>query len=361
MPEPTGPVEPTLIQDPEALRRARASTGGPLRELILSLDLSHLELSGTTVSSVQALHVSWVEARISDVRFTDVVFLQCDFARAEFSNTDFVNCRFERCSFEDARLLQCRLSNVAFEGLNGRYAKFESCIFESFEDRSGVFTSATVQRCQFERCLFDNSAFYGALIGEVVLRTTTLCYVIFSGLRGSGLSFEDAVLLQCGFEDSRYGTLEIVGGVSKGLTFRAFGLQRLAIRRSERIEGLTALGCNWSSATITDCAAVAELTIERSRLQDLTLLGCQVAYLQVTDSDVSGHSRLADCRFAGLSLEDSVLHGTELANCTLSDYLALDRARFEAVVLKAMVYSPGLQVSAQGVAYLNGADRFPAG
>ena len=275
--------------------------------------------------------------------------MQSKFTRAVLRGVVFTDCQFLGCSFEDAKLTDCRFINCASEELNAKNANFEDCAFESFEDRSGVFVSAVLRNCRFERCRLDNTAFHRTEFDGVTLSETSLTNVIFANIRGSGLAFENATILRCALEESRFGNVRIEGGSAKSLTFKVFDAAQVRIHNCQLVEALTIRGSTWAATSIEECNAISELTIGQSRMKDLAITRNQMAYFRVEETEVSGASRIVDCRLEGLSLEKSRLVRTEMANCTLARYLVLDGATLDAVVLRGIAYAPGLEVSASGV------------
>jgi uncharacterized protein YjbI with pentapeptide repeats len=347
-----------LLKDMLAFNRAHAAAGWHIQDRVVTEDLSHIVLLGSSMTSIVFLNVNWRSARLSDTQFTNVEFEQAQFTEATLRGVVFKDCKFVLCSFAKATLTDCQFSNCTSEDLNARDATFEGCMFQSFADNSGVYGSATLRKCAFERCRLDNSSFYSAKFNTVSLTQAALKNVVFADIQGTGLSFENAMIHNCSFEGSRYGTLTFQGGQSKGITFKAFNPESLTLRNCVKIEALNIRESTGTGTAILDCPVISELTIDHSKMKDLTLERNEIAYFEMKETEVSGNSHITGCAISGLNLERSTLIGMQMTNCTVSNYLIADGATLDRVVLDGVAYAPGLTVSTAGVKYLNGSGVF---
>jgi|HubBroStandDraft_1064217.scaffolds.fasta_scaffold06159_3 fluoroquinolone resistance protein len=352
------PADKALLKDIQAFNQEYAAAGWHIQDKVVTEDLSRILLVRSSIASAQFLYVAWKSAILTDTHFSNVEFQQAEFAGAHLRAVTFRDCKFVVCSFAKATLTDCRFINCTSEELNARDAVFEGCQFETFADGSGVYGSASLNNCSFERSRLDNSSFYATKFNDVPLRQCELKNVIFAGIQGFGLLFEDATLFNCGFERSRYGSVTFSRGQSKGLTFNAFDSEKLAIEDCASIQALTVCDSTWTAPAIGGCPAVSELTLNRSRMKDLVIERCQIAYFEMQDTEVSGGSRIADCSIAGLNLERSSLRLLRMSNCTVAVYLIADGATMDGVVLGGLVYAPDLQFSARDVKYLNASAEF---
>lgn len=353
------PKDKALLEDIDAFNRAYAAAGWHIRDKVVREDLSRISLN-RSLTSVQFLHVNWQSAVLTDSRFDNVEFQQAAFTGATLHNVVFTDCKLVMCSFQKAKLTDCRFINCVAQGLNARDAVFEGCVFESFEDRSGVFGSAALRNCRFDRGRFDNTSFHSTELHAVLMKESSLVNVIFAAIRGTGLAFEGAALHNCGFEQSQYGSVTFERTNSKGVTFKGFEAENLSLRNCPMIDALTVRGSTWTAPSIQDCPAISELTIGQSWMKDLTLTRSLIAYFRIEEAQVTGDSRITDCRIVGLNLKKSTLVGTQMANCALTAYLILDDATLDALVLSGITYARGLRISSQGVKYLNGSAEFGA-
>jgi len=355
------PTDKELLQDIQLFNRTYAASGWHIRDKVVEENLSHIFLVRSTITSAQFVNVDWKSALLTDTQFTDVEFQQAQFSEATLERVVFTNCKFVVCSFSKSRLTDCRFINCASEELNAREASFEGCTFESFVDGSGVFGSARLRGCRFEKCQLDNASFYSANLTTVAVRQSSLKNVIFADLKGSELLFEDTTVQNCSFEESRYGGLTFQRGESRGVTFKAFNPERLILQNCAYIEALAISESTGTAPTILECNAVSELSIDHSRIRNLAIERSRIEYFEMKETEVSGNSRIANCAIAGLNLEKSTLIGLQIVNCEMAIHLIADGATLDAVILSGITYAPDLKLSARGVKYLHGSTELRGG
>jgi len=348
------PKDKELLQDIQAFNREYAVSGWHLQGKLVKEDLSRIALRGSSMVSVGFQYTNWRSALLTDSEFTNVEFDQCSFVEAKLRGVVFRDCVFRLVSFARATLTNCRFHNCKAEEWNARAAKLDDCTFDSCEDSSGVFGDATLTNCRWNECRWNNSSFYGTTLQTVAIKGSNIGSVIFSEIHGSDFSFEDDIIQNCSFEDSRYGSLTFERGSFRGVTFKAFHPQAVAIRNCARMEAVTVRDSVWKSPTIADCPAVFELMIDRSKMSDLVIERNQMMYFTLSRTEVYGNSRISDCLLGGWSLEGSTLLRTQIVNSTVESYLKADGATLDGVILAGVAYAPGLRRSLNGVKYLNG-------
>ena len=347
-----------LLGNMDAFNREYAATGWHIRDKEIREDLSRVMLVRSSLSSVQFFHVNMELALLTDTRFEGVEFHQVKFTRAVLNGVEFADCRFDMCSFEGAKLTKCRFVRCTAEDLKTREATLEECSFDSYQDDSAVFGNASFHNCRFENARMNNSSFYSGTLNRVFVKQSELKNVVFFDIKGSELSFEEVTMFNCGFEESEYGEVTIGGGRSKGVTFYSFNPKKVTIRNCAAAEVLTIRESTWEDSAITGIHELRELTINECHMSDMTMEDNKIARLEMEDTEVSGGSRIANCSIAGLSLQRSKLTGSRMENCSLASYLLLDGATLDAVVLQGIGYAPGMDITAEGVQYLNGSARF---
>lgn len=123
------------------------------------------------------------EAHYKDIEFEECQFSDCDFSGVKFQNCNFVNCEFVRCN-----LSLTDLSNSKLFGITFRESKLV-----------GVdWTKATWPiyhldfELRFERCILNDSSFFGLTLNELMLDECKLHDVDFR--EGS---FNDSTLNYC--------------------------------------------------------------------------------------------------------------------------------------------------------------------
>jgi fluoroquinolone resistance protein len=353
------PKDKALLQDIQAFNREYAVSGWHLQDKLVQEDFSRLVLCRSSMVSVVFQYTNWRSALLTDSEFTNVEFDQCSFKEARLSGVVFRHCLFRFGSFAGATLTNCSFHNCKADQWNARAAKLKDCAFDSCEDTSGVFANATLENCRWNECRWYNSSFYGVTFQAVAVKGSSIDSVIFSDIHGSHLSFEDDIVQRCSFEDSRYGSLTLERGSVRGVTFRAFHPQAIAIRNCASMEVLTVRDSIWRGPSITGCPAVCELMIDRSQMSDLAIERNQMWYFTLSQTEVSGDSRISDCMLAGWKLENSTLRRTRIVNCTIGSYLKADGATLDGVALTDISYAPGLRRSLGGVTYLNGSTELP--
>jgi uncharacterized protein YjbI with pentapeptide repeats len=353
------PKDKELLQDIQAFNREYAVSGWHLQDKLVKEDLSRIALRGSSMVSVTFQYTNWRSALLTDSEFTNVQFDQCSFIEARLRGVVFRDCVFRLASFARATLINCRFHNCKAEEWNARAAKLEDCTFDSCEDSSGVFGDATLKNCRWNECRWDNSSFYGATLQTVAIKGSNIDSVIFSEIHGSDLSFEDDTIQNCSFEDSRYGSLIFERGSVRGVTFKAFHPQAVAIRNCARMDALTVRDSIWRGPYIAGCPSVCELMIDRSKISDLVIESNQMTNFTLSRTEVSGDSRISDCLLGGWNLEQSTLRRTQIVNCTIGRYLKADGAVLDGVTLTGIAYAPDLRRSLSGVTYLNGSTELP--
>jgi uncharacterized protein YjbI with pentapeptide repeats len=358
VPEELDARDKELLKNIDQFNQTYAASGWHIQDKDISQDLSRVLLAHSSLTSSRLLHVDLESARVFDTQFTGVEFQQAKFTSAVLESVVFTGCKFLMSSFENAKVLNCRFVNCEAKDLNAKHAAFEGCSFESFKDRSGAYDEATLGHCSFDECHLYNSSFFWLKIDSVAIHKSMLEYLVFSSIKGSNLLFEEDSFENCGFSDSRFGSLILRGGKHKGVTFKAFEASNVTIEKCASSDNLSILESKWTGVRIADCPTVSELTINHSRMQDLVIERNQMAYFEMKETTVVGRSRIADCTIDGMGLDNSRLVGLEMANCRLTRYLTLDGATFDAVVLSGITYAPALRFSAQNVAYLNGSAHF---
>jgi uncharacterized protein YjbI with pentapeptide repeats len=348
------PKDKALLQDIQTFNREYAASGWHLREKLVKEDLSRIVLSRSSMIAVVFQYTNWRSALLTDCEFTNAEFGQGSFEEAKLRGVVFRDCVFRLTSFAGATLTNCHFHNCKAEQWNARAAKLEGCTFDSCEDSSGVFGDATLENCRWNECQWLNSSFYGVTLQAVAVKGSTIDSAIFSDIRGSELSFEEDTIQRCSFEDSRYGSLIFERASIRGVTFRAFHSEAVAIRNCAGMEALTVRDSTWSGPSIVDCPAVSELKIDRSKMNDLAIERNQMAYFTLSQTDVSGDSRISDCVLAGWNLEKSTLRRTQIMNCAIERYLKADGSTLDGVTLRGIRYAPDLRRGLGGVKYLNG-------
>jgi uncharacterized protein YjbI with pentapeptide repeats len=352
------PEEKALLRNIGEFNAKIASTGWHLREKDVKEDLSRIRLLNSSMDSVHFLYVNWSEAVITDTQFNGVEFTQSKFIGATFQRVTFTNCVFALSSFQRAKLRDCRFIDCRAEELNARQASFDDCSFRKLDDTSGVFSSAALRKCRFEDCRFENSSFQSTGLVSVFLRDSQLHNVVFGELQGTDLSFENSNLDHTGFGESQYGNVAFERGTNRAVTFTGFKAESLRILKSESIEAFTIMDSTLQRTLIADCLDVSELSIHRSRMANIAIERSQVAYFELNEAHLSGECRFAQTQIAGLSFARSTLVGLRIENCTIAEYLILEDASFERLVLLGVEYAPQLRLRARGVKYLGESARF---
>ncbi|MDO8862726.1 pentapeptide repeat-containing protein [Haliea sp. E1-2-M8] len=124
------------------------------------------------------------EKHYEDIEFEECRFFDCNFSQTAFRNCKFTNCEFVRCNLSSMDLPNTRLFGVTFKEtklIGVDWAKANWPVFHlDFE-------------LDFDRCIMNDSSFFGLTLNELMLVECKLHDVDFreGNFAGSAMTYCD--------------------------------------------------------------------------------------------------------------------------------------------------------------------------
>ncbi len=131
-----------------------------------------------------------VNSSLKGIEFDECHFSECDFSESQFNNCKFINCEFERCNLSLINLSNSRLFSVTFK---------ESKLVGIDWTRAIWAVYHTDFELKFERCVLNDSSFFGLTLNELYLEECRLHDVDFR--EGN---FVDSVITYCDLSHSLF-------------------------------------------------------------------------------------------------------------------------------------------------------------
>ncbi len=165
----------------------------------------------------------WIETRLSGASFEECEFIDCDFSDSQFHGCKFTQCEFVRCNLSLADMANSQLYGLTFKdcklvGIDWTKADWPQ-YYRDFE-------------LKFQRCLLNDTSFYGLTLNELVLDE---CKVHDADFREG--NFTDSQMTHCTFDRSLFMhtnlervdfsnstgcSIDVLANEIKGATFSSF-------------------------------------------------------------------------------------------------------------------------------------------
>lgn len=146
-------------------------------------------------SGGQYLEISFSNLELPDEHYKDIEFEECEFSDCNFSGVKFQNCKFLSCKFE-----RCNLSLLDLSSSKLFAVAFQDCKLVGVD-----WTRATwpVYHLDFElvfqRCILNDSSFFGLTLNELSIHECKLHDVDFR--EGN---FTESTMTCCDFTHSLF-------------------------------------------------------------------------------------------------------------------------------------------------------------
>lgn len=127
---------------------------------------------------------------VSSTEFEECEFNDCDFSSAIFTRCNFLNCSFNRCNMSLIKVLHSRFFEVDFTDSKLVGVDWTIAQWPSFNLCSAL---------TFNRCILNDSSFFGLTLNELKLEECKLHEVDFR--EGD---FSNAVMTYCDFTNSLF-------------------------------------------------------------------------------------------------------------------------------------------------------------
>lgn len=127
---------------------------------------------------------------VSSTEFEECEFNDCDFSSAIFTRCNFLNCSFNRCNMSLIKVLHSRFFEVDFTECKLVGIDWTTAQWPSFNLCSELI---------FNRCILNDSSFFGLTLNELKLEECKLHEVDFR--EGD---FSNAVMTYCDFTNSLF-------------------------------------------------------------------------------------------------------------------------------------------------------------
>ncbi|MEH6445642.1 MAG: pentapeptide repeat-containing protein [Oceanospirillaceae bacterium] len=172
--------------------------------------------------------ISGVSNFFSTLTFEDCRFESCDFSEASFNNCQFLECDFVNCNFSLAKFKGTRLQETTFNeckllGIDWTLINWPSVVLDSL--------------VSFERCVLNDSSFYGLTLQrlklldcrcyEVDFREGDFNHANFSHSDFTRSLFSRTNLTAANFSEALNYDIEIENNRIKGAKFSRYEAVRL--------------------------------------------------------------------------------------------------------------------------------------
>ncbi|OUS27031.1 hypothetical protein A9Q99_17665 [Gammaproteobacteria bacterium 45_16_T64] len=165
---------------------------------------------------------------ISDLEFEDCTFTECDWSDAVLSRCRFIECHFIKCNLSNANVAHSKFLDVVFEECKIIGLDWTKCDWPNLSLPSPI---------RFNRCIMNDSSFYGLSLSELVLdeckchdadfREADVSEGNFSGTDLANSVFGRTNLSGVDFTEATHYTIDIYENNLKGAKFCRYEAVRL--------------------------------------------------------------------------------------------------------------------------------------
>lgn len=120
---------------------------------------------------------------LNSIEFEGCTFHKCDFSEATFNRCKFIDCEFQHCNLSLLRLDYSVFSDVVFIDSKIIGVDWTKVTWPKLSFKSPI---------SFQRCLLNDSSFYGLTLGELLIENC----------KANGVDFREADLNQAQFIDT---------------------------------------------------------------------------------------------------------------------------------------------------------------
>lgn len=111
------------------------------------------------------LDTQFLKLVLPDGHYSGIEFEECQFSECDFSGTKFEKCKFINCVFE-----RCNLSLVDFSRSSFFAVKFEDSKLVGVDWTRATWAVYHIDfELSFQRCILNDSSFFGLTLNELVL------------------------------------------------------------------------------------------------------------------------------------------------------------------------------------------------
>lgn len=104
------------------------------------------------------------------IEFEECQFLDCDFSGVKFQNCKFFNCRFESCNLSLLNLANSKLFGITFQDSKLVGIDWTKATWPEYHSDFEL---------EFQRCILNDSSFFGLTLNEIILNECKLRDVDF--------------------------------------------------------------------------------------------------------------------------------------------------------------------------------------
>ena len=137
---------------------------------------------------------------LSDVEFENCTFINCNFSGIDLSNKSFYESEFLDCDLSNVKLVNTAFQEVSFKNCKLLGLRFDEC--KSFL-LAFYFDSCTLNYSSFFQLKIPKTTFKGSNLLEVDFTEADLQYANFEACDLSGALFNNTILENADFRDSR--------------------------------------------------------------------------------------------------------------------------------------------------------------
>lgn len=154
----------------------------------------------------QYLDHSFYKLKLSEQHFKNIEFEECLFSDCDLSDTQLQNCKFINCTFE-----QCNLSMASFPNSYWFGVSFQDCKLIGIDwTRSTWPIYHRDFELRFQRCIMNDSSFFGLTLNELILDDCKLHDVDFregdfAGSAMNGCDFTHSLFMRTNLQKVDFG------------------------------------------------------------------------------------------------------------------------------------------------------------
>lgn len=303
------------------------------------LTLHDSDFRGFTWSGAVALRGSQLrdlgfdQVAFTGLRFEDVVFERCRFDTLQLTDCSFVRCRFVGGSLTLLTASRCSFIDTRFEGVAGDTWTLRDCSLTGTSLRDCTLLAPRLSKCTIDRLQLAGGAVHSGEFTLTQAANLQLVALELRRLRLLGGEYQAIALAQVDADD---------------LTVSNARVGELTLERCPTLVAPRVLDSTLRALDIHDCPQVMGLTVQGSELGRLTVRRSSLHHASLVGVRAGGRLTAEDCALVGLVVREGSWQDAALERCTVAGYIAVDHARFTAVMTPGLVEAEGLQHQLDG-------------
>ena len=173
------------------------------------------------------------QSELVEVEFDSCTFTGTDFSDVTFKNCRFIDCQFEKCNLSNCKIAYCRFNNV----------EFNECKLVGIDwtrvSWPNIMVSAPIA---FNKCIINNSSFFGLHLSELVLKECKACDVDFREADLASADFSYTDLAYSLFNNNNLAEANFTDAINYNIDVANNNINGAKFCRDEAVNLLTSLG-----------------------------------------------------------------------------------------------------------------------